>query len=253
MNYLTICKRAIGTLRRRGVCEWVERDELVAEGCLALCKSRPDAEALAVIIARRAMIDTIRKSERRNRGRVEVRDDRVDVENVDEVSEGDRWDATIYGKQNLRPVNTHPDIWEAMKALPEREYRAVTLSFWGGKTLLEIADELGVSFQRVAQIIEAAKKNMRLALENCGPHAITKVGEEIPVTFSTHQGQANMLLTLAEVSRRLGVSEKTGREIVKGFPAVRVGKRNRYPADAVAAFARTATVPQGPATERTAA
>jgi excisionase family DNA binding protein len=50
-----------------------------------------------------------------------------------------------------------------------------------------------------------------------------------------------MLLTLAEVARRLGVSDKTARGIVKDLPAVRVGKRNRYPADAVAAFGRAVT------------
>ena len=48
-----------------------------------------------------------------------------------------------------------------------------------------------------------------------------------------------MLLTLAEMARRLGVSEKTARIIAKDLPAVRVGKRNRYPADAVAEFAKT--------------
>ena len=49
------------------------------------------------------------------------------------------------------------------------------------------------------------------------------------------------LLTLAALARKLGLSEKTARTIVKDLPAVRVGKRNRYPADAVAAFAATAT------------
>lgn len=53
------------------------------------------------------------------------------------------------------------------------------------------------------------------------------------------------LLTLAEMARRLGVSEKTARVIAKDLPAVRVGKRNRYPADAVAAFAKAATVEPG--------
>ena len=45
------------------------------------------------------------------------------------------------------------------------------------------------------------------------------------------------LLTLAEMARRLGVSEKTARVIAASLPAVRVGKRNRYPEDAIAAFA----------------
>jgi len=60
-----------------------------------------------------------------------------------------------------------------------------------------------------------------------------------------------MLLTLAETARRLGVSEKTARAIAKDLPAVRVGKRYRYPADAVAAFANTATVGANAPTGRT--
>ncbi len=59
------------------------------------------------------------------------------------------------------------------------------------------------------------------------------------------------LLTLAEVARRLGISEKTARVVARELPAVRVGKRNRYPEDAVAVFANTATptpnIPAGPA------
>jgi excisionase family DNA binding protein len=53
-----------------------------------------------------------------------------------------------------------------------------------------------------------------------------------------------MLLTLAEVARRLGVSEKTARAIAKDLPAVRVGKRNRYPAEAVSEFVKSARTPQ---------
>jgi len=62
-----------------------------------------------------------------------------------------------------------------------------------------------------------------------------------------------MLLTLSETARRLGVCEKTARVIVKDLPSVRVGKRLRYPADAVAAFAKTATLASSIPTERSAA
>jgi len=56
-----------------------------------------------------------------------------------------------------------------------------------------------------------------------------------------------MLLTLAETARRLGVSEKIAREIVRTLPSVRIRKRLRYPAEAVAEFAKSGsmTVPQG--------
>lgn len=178
LNYMPICKRAIGTLQRRGVCEWVEREELIAEGCLALSMRKPETEALAVKIARDAMIDTIRKTERRDRGRVEVR---AGVDGTDEVSEGDQWDAAVYGKQKLQPLNTHPDLWDAMKALPAREYRVLTLVYWGGKTLAEIGIEMGVSQPRVSQLIANAKRNIKSALINRDPHTVTKVrGNEAP-------------------------------------------------------------------------
>ena len=48
-----------------------------------------------------------------------------------------------------------------------------------------------------------------------------------------------MLLTLSEVARRLGVSQKLARQIAKdeNFPVVSVGKRLRYPADVISRFA----------------
>ena len=52
-----------------------------------------------------------------------------------------------------------------------------------------------------------------------------------------------MLLTLAEMARRLGVSEKTARLIAKDLPSVRVGKRNRIPSEAVAEFAKSGHAP----------
>jgi excisionase family DNA binding protein len=52
-----------------------------------------------------------------------------------------------------------------------------------------------------------------------------------------------MLLTLAEVARRLGVSVPTARKIVRQIPAVRVGSRLRYPAEGVNEYARTGETP----------
>lgn len=51
-----------------------------------------------------------------------------------------------------------------------------------------------------------------------------------------------MLLTLAEVARRLGVSAPTARLIVRDLPAVRVGSRLRYSEDVIAGYAKTAAV-----------
>ncbi len=92
------------------------------------------------------------------------------------------------GGGKVCPERTHPDLWEAMKALPARQYQAITLVYWGGKTLAEIGVEMGMSLQRVGQIIQEAKKNIHSALENRIPHTLTHVrGKEfffIPAIFS---------------------------------------------------------------------
>jgi RNA polymerase sigma factor (sigma-70 family) len=177
VDYLAICKRAVGTLQRRGICEWIEREELISEGCLALSAAKPDKDALAVKIARDAMIDTIRKHERRERGRVEVRSGYCS-ENPDAVSDGDQWDATVHGKQNLQPVNTHMDLWEAMKALPYRQYQAITLAFWGGMSESSIGGELGITQQAAHALLEKAKKNLREGVVISTSHTVTNVRGE---------------------------------------------------------------------------
>jgi excisionase family DNA binding protein len=52
-----------------------------------------------------------------------------------------------------------------------------------------------------------------------------------------------MLLTLAEVARRLGVSAPTARKIVRQMPAVNIGRSTRYPLEAVLEFANSGTIP----------
>lgn len=47
-----------------------------------------------------------------------------------------------------------------------------------------------------------------------------------------------MLLTLAEAARRLGLSEKTARDVLREVPSVRVGKRFRWNSDAIAEFSK---------------
>ena len=42
-----------------------------------------------------------------------------------------------------------------------------------------------------------------------------------------------MLITLSEAARRIGVSDKTARSILKDLPMAQVGKRRRYSAAVV--------------------
>lgn len=52
-----------------------------------------------------------------------------------------------------------------------------------------------------------------------------------------------MLLTLSELSRRLGLSEPTTRRLVKDWPAIRIGKRRRWPQSEMEKFVRSAVRP----------
>ena len=177
LNFETICQKAIGTLQRRGVCSWIDRDDLMSEGYVALSANNPDTEALAVTIVRRAMIDAIRKNERRERGRVEVRGC---GEDADEMSDGDQWDATVHGRENLQPMNVQADLSESLKALPGRQYQALALAFFGGMTVAETGAEMGISGTAARSLIEKAKKNIRRGVAISEPHTITKVGGKLP-------------------------------------------------------------------------
>ena len=167
LDYLGICKRAVGTLARRGVCEFIERDELVSIGCLALVTAGVTEKALGVTVARRAMIDAIRGNEVRQRGRRDV------SSRDNESPAGDAWDALVYSSVNIAPARSL-DVWEAMKALPALQFRVIMLYFWGGESQCSIAETLGVDQTTVSRLIIAAKKNLRGCI-NSGVQSITTV------------------------------------------------------------------------------
>ncbi len=145
----------------------------------------------------------------------------------------------------------HTVLWEAIKGLPARQYRAVVLRFWGGLTFAEIGVEMNCSEKAAKGVVGRALgtvQNIFLGQRGFLPCCVRtdSEGEVNSREFSPLLRTNDMLLTLAETARRLGISEKTAREIVRDFPAVKVGKRFRYPADAVAAFAQTPTLPSAP-------
>jgi hypothetical protein len=47
-----------------------------------------------------------------------------------------------------------------------------------------------------------------------------------------------LTLTLVEVGRRIGVSERTARKVVKDWPHVVVSGRKRYPVEALESYIR---------------
>jgi len=173
-DHLSIIRRVVDREMARGVMPWVDRSDLedVAQMALVEAAGKFDGccpfAAFAYKSVRGAVLDELKALSVRNRGRDDVRA----ATGVGEVSEGDRWDATVYGRQNLCPVSDAPNLWEAMKALPPRQYRAVMLTYWGGNrstkcdapagmTQDQVAGEMGISQQAVAKILASAKRTLR--------------------------------------------------------------------------------------------
>ncbi len=140
----------------------------------------------------------------------------------------------------------HLGLWESIKALPPRQYRAIVLHFWEGLEYSEVAAEMGCTEKAAQNLGCRALASLQKILSGergllTSTLRTASEGEEISGYPPGFQGQTTMLLTLTAMARVLGVSEKMARTIAKDLPAVRVGKRNRYPASAVEAFAKTAT------------
>jgi len=180
MNHMALCRQALAPLRRKGVCQWVEADELLSAGCVAILEAEVTDEALAVVIARRAMCKVIDKNRVRQAGRVEVREGHAFSCGGEEPSVGDMWDATIHGGQHLQPVRAHVDLWEGMRCLTPQQYRVVMLAFWGGKTQVEIAAEIGIGQQHVSRILASAQNILRDVCVNRKPQRMTNMRGKEP-------------------------------------------------------------------------
>jgi len=149
------------------------------------------------------------------------------------------------------PTLNHVDLWEALKALPPRQHRAVVLHFWEGLRCSEIAAEMLCSEKAAQNLIGRALATLKNILpEQRGflPFSLRKVNEsDIQISdFQRHYSEETQrsmpmkLLTLSEVAQRLSVSPQTIRRHFKGqLPGgVRVGRRIKYTEDAIADFIR---------------
>jgi len=262
LDYEAICRQAAGTLARRGVFRWIERDEVMSVGYLAvatlLADPRPGVtasgyEALAVIVARRAMIDAIRANEVRQRGREDI------AARDDDSPSGDAWDDLIYSRVKFAPTR-ETDVWEAIKALPAHQYRVVFLTYWGGFTQAEIGAQLGIGQQHVARVLQAAKNNLREMCVNRKSQTMTLVEGQFNkiAQFSKVRAPRErrivmpVFLSRADIGRRLAVCDHTVRQLVKGLPSIKIGQRIKYPEAALLALleARTAAEKQPATSEK---
>ncbi len=75
---------------------------------------------------------------------------------------------SIYVMDQVRDDNNSDEIWledialkEAMKKLSEREKRIIAMRFYGGKTQMEIAEEIGISQAQVSRLEKGALEHIR--------------------------------------------------------------------------------------------
>jgi len=176
-NNLAIVSRVVGREMARGVVPWVDRSDLEDVAQMALVEAAGKFRvgscpfgAFAYREVRTAVLMELRRLRVRFRGRAEM------PEHVD-----------------LQPEAAHRlELYDALAALPPRQYQAVMLTYWGGNrsiecatgddtpsgmTLEQVGEEMGVSFGRVAQILRAAQKNLREALQNSVPQTRTWIGD----------------------------------------------------------------------------
>jgi predicted DNA-binding protein (UPF0251 family) len=146
-------------------------------------------------------------------------------------------------------ATSHADLWEAIKVLPPRQYRAVVLYFWEGLSGSEIAVEMQCSRKAVENLIGRALSAIKnIFSDNRGflPSSLrTAHRGKIPALGIDHQSHEVIrrvpmnLLSLTEVARRFGVCERTARQFKGQLPGeVRVGRRVKYTEEAITDFIR---------------
>lgn len=154
-----LVRRLAGRLRSRSR---LDADDLHGEGLLALTRAGFPDGGLAHKIADGAMHDALRRERTQQQGRV----DPAEIDNV--TSEGTAG--------NYR-------LWEAVKALPPKQYQAISLHYWAGHTAEEVAAIMEISPAGAKRCIERALDSMRELLGSSGrntpPNTAIQVEGEI--------------------------------------------------------------------------
>jgi RNA polymerase sigma factor (sigma-70 family) len=149
---------------------WVDRSDLedVAQMALVEAGAKYDGRcpfgAFAYTAVRAAVITELRKLRFRDGNRDQMPDE-VDIQ----PDAGNRL-----------------ELYDALAALPPRQYQAVVLTYWGGNrsaecatdddtpsgmTQNQVAAEMGISQQAVARLLDSAKKTLREVVKaGCQSH-----------------------------------------------------------------------------------
>lgn len=104
----------------------------------------------------------------------------------DKYNESSRWDTLHPAAWSTEDIPVQDEVKaagvnQALDTLPDRQRQALILRFVDGWEVKEIGQELGISHQRVTQMLRQAKRNMKKSLETTLP-AYGKRSIEIPLS-----------------------------------------------------------------------
>ena len=161
-EYLPFVRRVVSTVNRP---VWVEWDDVVSEGCLALMDAlgrydQTRGASVRTFVERRvrgAVKDYLRRQD------LSVHHRRYQKRKGRPEDPPARLDSRLARRLRARPVDYVTQLYalELLRRLPVRERRVVFEGFWRGRPHREIAPRLRVNASRISQLQTRALERMR--------------------------------------------------------------------------------------------
>ena len=157
---------AFKTVSRYGLPWWAVREDLMADGCTAILEAHAKYRPLAITVAHRAMVDSLRMEAIRQRDREWSLGEDPEP---DGILDGERsWNvhgsgepqvARRYSTKEPGAAGRDAALWELIKALPPRQHTAFQLRL-EGCTDEEIALRMGATPKAVEGLLARARTSM---------------------------------------------------------------------------------------------
>jgi RNA polymerase sigma factor (sigma-70 family) len=159
-------RAAFKRVSRSGLPWWAVREDLLSDGCTAILEAHTKDEPLAITVAHRAMVDSLRREALRqldrewSSGEDPEPDGILDGERSWNVhGSGEPQVARRYGTKKPGVAGRDTALWELMKALPPRQYTAIGLRLEGCSDE-EIAQRMGATPKAVEGLLARARNSM---------------------------------------------------------------------------------------------
>jgi RNA polymerase sigma factor (sigma-70 family) len=161
IDLLPVVAKAVANLKSK-LPFWADVEDMKSLALIEILEhGEPMTEALAYLIAKRSLIDWARKEQLRRKGRQEsgVRDTSPGSDPSPEAENIPEYRATAAADVFAR-------IWEAVKALPDRQREAMILAYWGGQDTRESGALMGVTDRAVQGLLAKGQVSLKKILDD---------------------------------------------------------------------------------------